>query len=201
MRDITKDSLYRISQAFRNEPDRSVAILGSALIEDQLGSMLGMFLVPDTNKAKLFATYGPLSTFSARTEMAYLLGLIPKDIHDDIDYVRKIRNHFAHKIENVSFDKSPVFDLATNLRAVEWFMKGMSVVEKPPSPTEIQDILERPRRRFEITVGIVSIMLDHYLTSIESLTARNNEYSVLSDVSQKKVTSQRNRPPRAKQNS
>jgi hypothetical protein len=87
MLDITRDSLYRISPTLRAEPDRAAGILCSSLLEDQLTALLDKFLVADKRKAKMFATYAPLSTLAAKTEMAYLLGLIPEDIRHDIEYI------------------------------------------------------------------------------------------------------------------
>jgi hypothetical protein len=85
--------------------------------------------------------------------MAYLLALIPKDIRDDVDAVRKIRNLFAHRIEDVAFDKSPVSDLAMNLKTIQWFLEHMYLAAEPPSQSELDEITKGPRRRFELAVA------------------------------------------------
>lgn len=175
MRDVTKDSLYKISRTLRDESDRAAAILGASLLEDQLTTLLEKFLVQDKDKGKMFNTYAPLSTLSAKTEMAYLLGLIPKDIRKDIDYVRKIRNLFAHKIEGVSFDKSPVSDLVSNLRAVQWFLDNVTLAGELASQTEMDRISKSPRRQFEIDVSIISLALDKYIGVIKPRKAKRND--------------------------
>jgi hypothetical protein len=63
MKDITKDSLFRISGTLRNEPDRIAAILAASLLDDQLKTLLDKFLVSDRHKAKMFATYAPFDPF------------------------------------------------------------------------------------------------------------------------------------------
>ena len=47
--------------------------------------------------------------------MALLLGLIPIQIHKDLNTIRRIRNLFAHKPEPISFDVMQIKDLASNL--------------------------------------------------------------------------------------
>ena len=182
MRDISKDSIFRISRSFRSESDRSAAILAASLLEDQLRTLLQKLLVSDTHTAKMFDTYGPLSTLSARCEIAYLMAIIPKDIRDDIDIVRKIRNLFAHRIEDVSFDTPPVCDLATNLKSARWLLDHMSLADKPPSESEIADVTGSARRRFEVADGMVSIALDGYAEILKPLTAKNNEYTWAKDI-------------------
>ena len=188
MSDITSASLFRISDSFRSESDRSAAILAASLLDEQLKALLDKFLVTDKHKSKMFATYAPLSTFSAKYEMAYLLALIPKDIRDDIEFVRKIRNLFAHRIEDVAFDKPPVSDLVMNLKTIQWLLDHMHLADKPASPSELEEIIKSPRRRFEITVAMVSLVLDEYINVTEPLTAKRNEYQWLSDMLQKGAT-------------
>ena len=45
---------------------------------------------------RLFRGYGPLSTFSSRIDIAYALGLISAEIHQELTKIRNIRNLFAH---------------------------------------------------------------------------------------------------------
>jgi hypothetical protein len=46
--------------------------------------------------AKLFEGFGPLSTFSAKIEFAFALGLLPRHVHTDLRTIKKVRNLFAH---------------------------------------------------------------------------------------------------------
>ncbi|MCG8060787.1 MAG: MltR family transcriptional regulator [Candidatus Thiodiazotropha endolucinida] len=59
----------------------------------------------------------PLGSFSARTNMAYCLGLITELEYKEIGYIRKIRNEFAHKVHGLSFKDQKVNDLCQNLKA------------------------------------------------------------------------------------
>jgi hypothetical protein len=182
MRDITRDSLLRISGGFRSESERSAAILAAALLDDQIKSLLEKFLVPDKDQTKMFNTYAPLSTFSGKVEMAYLLGLIPQDIRDDLVIVRKIRNLFAHRVEDVAFDKPPVSDLARNLKTIEWFLGHMYLADKSPSRSELEEVAKSPRRRFELAVALVSFAIDSYVAATEPLQAKGKEYRWLTEI-------------------
>ena len=45
---------------------------------------------------RIFGTYGPLSTFAARIDLAYALKITTDEIHTELNKSRKIRNVFAH---------------------------------------------------------------------------------------------------------
>jgi hypothetical protein len=77
-----------------------MVILGSAKLEDLLLNLLERRLLesPTKNDA-LFRGTGALSTFSARSEMAYRLGLISKPFLDALNGIRKVRNDFAHQFD------------------------------------------------------------------------------------------------------
>jgi DNA-binding MltR family transcriptional regulator len=52
--------------------------------------------------------------------MAHALGLISDEQKSDFNYLRKIRNEFAHNWEGVSFETKKVADLASNIRPVHF---------------------------------------------------------------------------------
>jgi hypothetical protein len=44
---------------------------------------------------RLFGTYSPLSTFAAKIDMAFALGITSEETHVQLGHFRKLRNHFA----------------------------------------------------------------------------------------------------------
>lgn len=92
----------------QRESDRGCIIFGSAMIEDQLETLLRSCFRKDAAAAKivdsLFAGYAPLSTLSAKIQVVYALGLISDKIYKQLLLLKKIRNNFAHDKEAVSFD-------------------------------------------------------------------------------------------------
>jgi hypothetical protein len=60
----------------------------------------------------------PLGTFSARVDLAYLLGLIPRQARRDLHLIRRIRNAFAHTAQRLSFAETPMAARCRELRYV-----------------------------------------------------------------------------------
>ncbi len=94
-----------------------VALAGAAIIEQGLERVL-LSRMRKLNRAKrdrLFEGYGPLSTFSAKIDVAFALGLIDPGIYDRLTVVRKVRNKFAHSVSTLGFDSPEIAALLLNL--------------------------------------------------------------------------------------
>ena len=63
----------------------------------------------------MFRSSAPLNTFSAKINMAYLIGLCSKETCKEMHTIRDIRNEFAHKGMTRNFESQCVKDLANNL--------------------------------------------------------------------------------------
>ncbi len=109
-------NFHQIVESYKQESDRSAAILTASFLEEILEKAIRDFLIEDQFVDTLFKGHSPLSTFSAKIDSAYALGLITKDMKRDLDTIRKIRNYFAHNWNVVSFDDSPVSDFCRNLK-------------------------------------------------------------------------------------
>lgn len=100
-------------QNFRNslnqESDRGSALMAAAFIDNKVGELLHSFFI-DNKKIyeRLFESNGALATFSSKIDLAFLLGLIPKNIFDDLHLLRKIRNDFAHNASFMTFESNPI---------------------------------------------------------------------------------------------
>jgi DNA-binding MltR family transcriptional regulator len=92
--------------------DRAGAIVLSALVEDHLITLLKASLHQEEVIIKeMFNGTGPLAAFSTKIKLAFLIGLISEKALKNLDYIRKIRNAFAHNYSVSSFDSSPVREL------------------------------------------------------------------------------------------
>lgn len=70
----------------QQESDRGVTIYAATLLEDDLESLLRTCCLSDPTSVKrvvdpLFQGYAPFSTFSAKIQVTYALGLIPEHLH------------------------------------------------------------------------------------------------------------------------
>lgn len=116
--------------------DRAAAVVGGALIEEILSRMLRDFLRGDKKELdEMFGISSPLGTFSAKIKAGYFLGRYDSVIRKDLDYVRKIRNEFAHEL-SATFEAQKVRSLCFNLELVERYSCDMQ--------SDLQEPLSKP---------------------------------------------------------
>jgi len=97
----------RLIDAAANESTRGAVLLYAAMLDEQLKRSIDAFLVNHPAVAKLTEGFNaPIGTFSARTLMAFGLGLISETEFNELILIRKIRNEFAHSIETKFEDPS-----------------------------------------------------------------------------------------------
>ncbi len=93
------------------ESDRAVAIVGAAWVEEGLTEAISAFLRPHPAvRKRLFGTAGPLSSLSAKVDLAFMLNMVSELIRADLHVIRQVRNefahHIAHKLEHTRLDFS-----------------------------------------------------------------------------------------------
>lgn len=120
------------------ENDRSLAIVGAALIDEQLEELLTSFFIeqPKITESLLSPT-GPLGAFGVRNQLAYALGLIDKPTFRDIRLIQRIRNQFAHVSADIDFLDDRLQGLVSGLEIPQWVeiqWKGEPKDENPNSP-------------------------------------------------------------------
>jgi len=140
--------------------DRGAAIIAGAFVEDHLRTALRGRLRQDKPILdEMFNSYGPLSSFSTKIKLAYLIGVISEETASDLDYIRKIRNKFAHRTEIDSFSSPPVKDWAMNLTLVDRFNMEIAATRDSRGITVTasfidennRPLLKTPRGRFVLT--------------------------------------------------
>jgi hypothetical protein len=101
--------VYRISDELHKESLRAAVVLGAAWLDEGLTALLRAALLPSGKKDddELFGYGGPLGDFGARIKLCHRLGLLSDDVRKTIDIVRKIRNKYAHVVENQDLSASP----------------------------------------------------------------------------------------------
>ena len=119
--DLAADS-DSFAKALAEETDRGCALVAAAYLDGLLESYLRDYFVdnPDLRDGRnvdslVGSDRSPLGTFSARTKIAYFLGLIGPKMYHDLDSVRKIRNKFAHSRTRQDFDQDSIKDLCAQL--------------------------------------------------------------------------------------
>ena len=102
-----RDKYLEDSHHLLEESDRGCVLAGAALLEERLeeifASQFTKTKIPKKTREAIFNANGPLSTFSAKIKMAYGIGYIDKDLFQDLEMLRKIRNKLAHSSQLIDF--------------------------------------------------------------------------------------------------
>jgi hypothetical protein len=150
-----------------SETDRAAAVLGVALLDNWLDRAFRQRLHRDTPR-NVFEFRGPLGDFSSRIEMAFALGWIDKDMRNDLNLLRRIRNDFAHDDDlALKFDTpglaSRLAELAISKTIDAALQELRTQVSGPKAQEELARLI-RPRGRFILAVTILNDTI-YYLYS------------------------------------
>jgi DNA-binding MltR family transcriptional regulator len=133
-------------------PDRVAAIVSAAFVDDRLAAALKARMHHDKDiTERMFHHAGPLGTFSAKIDFAFLIGMFSKEAVQDLHTIRQVRNEFAHTLKTKSFNAQRIRDLIKNIRIVrrqritasggknELTMEIFPAFDKaaPPTPREV----------------------------------------------------------------
>jgi hypothetical protein len=111
-----KEALIDAFSDIDRSVDRAAAIVAAAFLEDHLAIALKTRFHQDEKILnETFRSSGPLGSFSAKINMAFLIGLCSKETCKELDTIKEIRNEFAHKGLTMDFNSQRVRDLANNL--------------------------------------------------------------------------------------
>ena len=111
-------NLYKFIEKLKNESDRGVVLISAEFINNYLTSLFEKYLIlnKDLRKGILENSLAPLHTFSNKIKMAYSLGLIDKKQYKNLEYIRKIRNKFAHRIFDASFEDTEIIEWCNKIK-------------------------------------------------------------------------------------
>jgi hypothetical protein len=110
------NELYSFMREFGSESERAFVILVSSRIDILLQHLLCDSLLAHTGSSdELFDGDAPLSSFHAKIQLAYRMGLIDSDLTRALNIVRRIRNSFAHELSGASLKTGPYQDRVREL--------------------------------------------------------------------------------------
>lgn len=108
--------VIRFRDTLTPESDRGCALIAVAYIDTSLGTLLSKCFLKDKVANDFLRSDGPLGTFSARIDAAFLLGKLSKVSRRELHLLRKIRNEFGHNPDPITFDQPSVAARCTELR-------------------------------------------------------------------------------------
>lgn len=137
---------------FQGESDRGCALLGAALLDEYLRQLLTAFMVdePSESNSLISGAYSPLSSFNARTQASFCLGLIGPGTKADLDIIRGIRNDFAHSLHGLSFDEDSISGRCKNLKFPNIWKLGPGIANSARSQFILSVAIAREHIDMEI---------------------------------------------------
>jgi hypothetical protein len=95
-----------------------IAIATAAILDSQLERALKRAMRPlsKTLYHGLFDPFRPLSTFSSKIVMAYVVGIISGDTFKELEKIRQIRNAFAHSSGVLHFGSANIAPIFSTLK-------------------------------------------------------------------------------------
>jgi hypothetical protein len=110
------ESIIEFGPQFRDTTDRHAVIVAASWFESLLAHIIRDFMAIDEMGDRLLeGGYSPLGTFSARTDLCYAFGLISEIEFKALTSLRKIRNIFAHDLENRALEEQSLSDKTRNI--------------------------------------------------------------------------------------
>jgi DNA-binding MltR family transcriptional regulator len=112
------------------EADRSVALVRTSVVEEHLRLAIERHFPGLATDPKVIDRIfdpmknGPLSTFTARVDVAFALGIIGKGALTALKKIAEIRNLFAHRLEINAFDHPEIVKLVGKLTYIDFAITG-----------------------------------------------------------------------------
>jgi mannitol operon repressor len=158
--ELTQEQLNSTFDEIFRQSDRAAAVVSGGVLEEILQRMIISFLMPHSNVSKsMFEGLAPLSTFAAKIDISYHLGLINELEYEDLTLIKKIRNQFAHTIKSVNFETDSIKDRCLQLKTLN----------KTKPPQQILDNIKSVKLFFQINTTMLATILFDKSKNIKNL--------------------------------
>lgn len=146
--------------SIKAESERARVILSACYLEELLFQLIAIALKPCPQKRDpLFhGATAPLGTFSAKIEIAARMCLIPEYTKKSLQYIRKIRNRFAHDIAGCSFNDPQMLD----------WNRELHLLNDNATPERMATFSDGPIGDFEKSVSWLVFWIKHLTQGIPS---------------------------------
>ena len=159
------ETFKKFHSIYADQEDEQLVRLAAGVTKNLVKQILMKYLIGGSSKSdELFDDDRPLRHFSAMVHLAYRLGLISKGLAKELHVIRKMRKEFVDSIDCQSLDYKDAQALCERLNApAQIRVKSLYIKEKFP---------DTPRGNFELTVTILSCLLEDILKNL-SKTSKN----------------------------
>ncbi len=153
-----EDSTTMWKEINNNKHDRVVAIVCNSYIDTLLEGCLRQRL-SDSVHSKMFGHRGILQSQAAKIDLAQGIGLLSSDAAEDLIYLNRIRNRFAHYIKVDTFEHPDIKKLCASLKLMPALFEQVARINT--DPVEIKNLRSMhartpPRIQFTNTAGSIA---------------------------------------------
>jgi DNA-binding MltR family transcriptional regulator len=163
---LTKDEIEAFYEALR---DRDRAIVLSAIAENHLTSLLQLLMRRNEKviSQQLFNPSGPPGPFGTKIRVAYMLRILPPEIHKDLIIVSKIRNKFAHDLSIKSFGDQQITDWVKSMYHYKMFLSSVKTFqEKAESESSLPESDHKFRTIAYVLGNSAETIVDSYRETV-----------------------------------
>ena len=148
--ELTSEQLNATFAEIFKQSDRASAVVSGGILEEILQRMITAFFLPHSNVRKsMFDGLTPISTFGAKIDLSYHIGLINKTEYEDLKLIKKIRNNFAHSIKGINFETESIKDRCLQLQTLN----------KTNPPQVVFDNIKNIKTLFQINTTMLASIL------------------------------------------
>jgi len=167
-----------VFESLHAESDRGCVLVVGSLVENAIEGQISARLILPTGKTDELmsrSNNSPISTFSAKIDLAYRLGIFPANERKIYHQLRELRNTCAHQVNQQDFDKAHFKDRIKNIieeSNVLWDImrrKIAPILFPNDPPSSVSELVEAIgwRKSFE---WFFSLVVAHKVASIERVT-------------------------------
>jgi hypothetical protein len=174
------ENLVRAMLALRHKTGRELAIVGASWLDLILEQNLRSSMEQDLSEAerrKLFDHVGPLSTISAKIDVARAFDLISAEARAQSHLVNGVRNAFAHTIEDLDSDSPSVAKYIDQMTlTLDQVMGWLTVDPSRPDPTPpTAFVFDGERFEYSAVSGILDADAETVLFFMPSIDVQNRD--------------------------
>lgn len=115
-RDKHLNYLAEAQKELETESDRGIVLVCLSILDELLAELLQTRLLRDEKLMKeMFGTKGVFGQFDDKVKACYAMGLISQLDYDLFKKLQNVRNKFAHRVLDISFDEPAIRDVCRHI--------------------------------------------------------------------------------------
>lgn len=144
---VIDDGTLNYFRSLFKESDRGAVLISATRLEEKLELLHRAHIaqkVADPKKVleELFRPYAPLSSFSAKIQLAFAYGLIEAEDYADLNVLRKIRNDAAHTSVEFSLETNEMRQRIMHIKAAHRVLSLLPMMTELFTPEELATLNE-----------------------------------------------------------